>query len=231
MTSDHSAGSGEETNFGAFFVHKTVIIPHDEKKYRGGEDAAATSSHLLVVADGVGGWANSNVNPGLYSRLLTKSVVDLGTKNTSMPLMELVHAANWIAADQHLGSATCTTLKLTGKDTIQTLNVGDSGYSIHRKDEEGKWSVVFASEPGQKRFNYPDQLGGKYGDVVEKVGTILVPVAILWGRLTIHHFDSNEVRDLLVKLNEYGLCRLDNEYDGMKYYVLQQHQDHVLVLR
>jgi hypothetical protein len=40
-----------------YFEHKTVIIPHDEKKFRGGEDAASTSDRLLVVADGVGGWA------------------------------------------------------------------------------------------------------------------------------------------------------------------------------
>lgn len=33
--------SAEEYNPGAYFNFKTVIIPHDEKKYRGGEDAAA----------------------------------------------------------------------------------------------------------------------------------------------------------------------------------------------
>ena len=42
-------------SIGAYFVHKTVIIPHDEKKFRGGEDAAATSDTVLVCADGVGG--------------------------------------------------------------------------------------------------------------------------------------------------------------------------------
>jgi hypothetical protein len=31
-----------------YFVHKSVIIPHDEKKYRGGEDAASTSDQWLV---------------------------------------------------------------------------------------------------------------------------------------------------------------------------------------
>ena len=69
VASDGSAGSSEETNIGAYFVHKTVIIPHDDKKYRGGEDAAATSSHLLVVADGVGGWASSNVNPTINDKV------------------------------------------------------------------------------------------------------------------------------------------------------------------
>jgi hypothetical protein len=31
-----------------YFVHKSVIIPHDDKKYRGGEDSAATSEQWLV---------------------------------------------------------------------------------------------------------------------------------------------------------------------------------------
>jgi len=31
---------------------------------------------MLVVADGVGGWANKGVNPGHFSRLLTKTIVD-----------------------------------------------------------------------------------------------------------------------------------------------------------
>jgi protein phosphatase PTC7 len=44
------------------------MIPHMDKAYRGGEDAFYISDSLLVVADGVGGWADSGVNPGLYSR-------------------------------------------------------------------------------------------------------------------------------------------------------------------
>jgi protein phosphatase PTC7 len=157
-------------SIGAYFVHKTVIIPHDDKKHRGGEDAASTSPQFLVVADGVGGWVQRGVNPGLYSKLLTKSVMELGERNTTLSLTEIVHAANWLAADQHLGSATCTTLKLTGKNTIQALNIGDSGYSIHRRNEKDQLELVFASEPGQKRFNFPNQLGGKHGDDVKDVG-------------------------------------------------------------
>ena len=163
---------GATGTIGAYFVHKSVIIPHDSKKNRGGEDAAATSEQFLVVADGVGGWARHNVNPGLYSRALAKHIVELGAANVSLPLTDIVHAANWLAAEKHLGSATCTTLKLTDPTTIQTLNVGDSGYSIHRRNEnnEDGWDVVFASEPGQKRFNFPHQLGGQYGDEVNDVG-------------------------------------------------------------
>ena len=171
---DESTGTSTSTTttnskFPSYFVHKSVIIPHDEKKHRGGEDAVATSDRFLVVADGVGGWAQRNVNPGLYSRLLTKQLLELGTKHAMASLTAIVHEANWMAAKEHLGSATCTTLKLTGPQEITTLNVGDSGYSIHRRGQDKLLEVFFASEPGQKRFNFPHQLGGKYGDEVQDV--------------------------------------------------------------
>lgn len=54
----------------AYFLSKTIIIPHDDKKHRGGEDAAATDENMLVVADGVGGWANYGIDPGLFSKSL-----------------------------------------------------------------------------------------------------------------------------------------------------------------
>jgi protein phosphatase PTC7 len=191
------------------FVHKTIIIPHDDKKFRGGEDSASTSNHMLIVADGVGGWASKGINPGLYSSLLTKTILNkflatLSSKihmtiddpkhNNKNYLTELVHESNHEAADKHLGSATCTVLRLLNSNLLETLNVGDSGYSIHRrvtsenKQEDGSSTssssssssssglllndsleVVYASIPGQKGFNYPYQLGGKYGDIVAKV--------------------------------------------------------------
>jgi len=177
----------EETSSETFkFVHKTVIIPHDQKKHRGGEDAA-TSDQLLVVADGVGGWANKGVNPGLYSRLLTKTIVEMFEKDkekqSPLSLSEIVEQANQYAASQHLGSATCTAVRLTGPNTLQTLNIGDSGYSIHRRTSSGL-NVVFASEPGQKQFNFPHQIGGKYGDVVAEVAD--------------HHTHSLQKGDILV---------------------------------
>ena len=44
------------------------LVPHPEKAYKGGEDAAAVQSDLLVVADGVGGWAEQGVDPALFSK-------------------------------------------------------------------------------------------------------------------------------------------------------------------
>ena len=45
-------------------------IPHPEKAYKGGEDAYYAANSLLVVADGVGGWARRGIDPGLYSKEL-----------------------------------------------------------------------------------------------------------------------------------------------------------------
>lgn len=39
------------------FIYGSHMIPHPAKAYKGGEDAIFASDNLLVVADGVGGWA------------------------------------------------------------------------------------------------------------------------------------------------------------------------------
>lgn len=51
-----------------FFNTGIFIEPHPEKKYKGGEDAAAYTERMLAVADGVGGWAESGVDPAEYSK-------------------------------------------------------------------------------------------------------------------------------------------------------------------
>ena len=37
-------------------IKSQSIIPHPEKKLKGGEDAAYSSNRVVAVADGVGGW-------------------------------------------------------------------------------------------------------------------------------------------------------------------------------
>ena len=83
---------------GAFFQSKTVIIPHDDKKHRGGEDAADSSDKVLAVADGVGGWANQGINPGLFSTLLTKSLIEKSEKDPSLSTAELIADGCRVAA-------------------------------------------------------------------------------------------------------------------------------------
>ena len=56
------------------FLYGSHMIPHPEKAYKGGEDAMYVSDNLLVVADGVGGWADQGVDPGLYSKKLCEII-------------------------------------------------------------------------------------------------------------------------------------------------------------
>ena len=44
------------------------MIPHDDKVYKGGEDALTCCPTMICMADGVGGWANRGVDPGLFSK-------------------------------------------------------------------------------------------------------------------------------------------------------------------
>ena len=46
------------------------MIPHPDKKDKGGEDAFYADDRVLSVADGVGGWVEVGVDPANYSRKL-----------------------------------------------------------------------------------------------------------------------------------------------------------------
>ena len=50
------------------------LKPHPEKAYKGGEDAACLSNTMISVADGVGGWALSGVDPAVYSKKLCQLI-------------------------------------------------------------------------------------------------------------------------------------------------------------
>jgi serine/threonine protein phosphatase PrpC len=56
-------------------------VPHDEKIHRGGEDSAHVCDTLITVADGVGGWERHGVNPGLFSKSLTRGIKDIHLSN------------------------------------------------------------------------------------------------------------------------------------------------------
>lgn len=58
------------TNF--VFEPYAMMIPHPAKAAKGGEDAYFVHSRALGVADGVGGWAGTGVDPALFSRALAR---------------------------------------------------------------------------------------------------------------------------------------------------------------
>ena len=53
------------------------LNPHIQKRDKGGEDAAALTQNVIAVADGVGGWAESGIDPAKFSRALCKNIAGL----------------------------------------------------------------------------------------------------------------------------------------------------------
>ena len=62
--------------------------------------------------------------------------------------------------NQEVGSSTLVVVTFPGNENkIYSSYVGDSGYCILRKAEDGTFALVFASLSQQRRFNFPMQLG------------------------------------------------------------------------
>lgn len=58
--------------------HASITLnPHPDKRDKGGEDSACLSETFIALADGVGGWADSGVDPANYSRELCGNIHDL----------------------------------------------------------------------------------------------------------------------------------------------------------
>jgi protein phosphatase PTC7 len=66
------------------FKYGSSILPHPEKEFKGGEDALLVSKNVLMVADGVGGWADKGIDPGLYSKRLVKIVEELVSQDPEL---------------------------------------------------------------------------------------------------------------------------------------------------
>ena len=71
-----STATSEEAVFNKF--HAGICMnPHPAKRDKGGEDAATVTESFIALADGVGGWADSGVDPAKYSRALCKNIQHL----------------------------------------------------------------------------------------------------------------------------------------------------------
>lgn len=131
------------------------MIPHPAKADRGGEDAffIGEQGFAMGVADGVGGWAEVGVDPGLYSRELMRHANAATTSCQPGPqcpqhLLEVAYLAT--AAR---GSSTVCILCLEN-ERLHASNLGDSGFMIVRGGE-----LFFMSPQQQHEFNFPYQIG------------------------------------------------------------------------
>ena len=111
---------------------------------------------MLSVADGVGGWAESGIDPAIYSKNLCQQIYKLYTmaektnndRYLVSPKQLLVDACNM---NREIGSSTAVVLVLDEKAPIlSSCNLGDSGYMLLRKEEtaeEGeKLNIVYETK-------------------------------------------------------------------------------------
>ena len=165
------AGNGDGALTNRFHVGVTMN-PHPAKRDKGGEDAATVTPNVIAIADGVGGWAESGVDPAKYSRQLCKTIkallaYDGGVRYMCNPKLLCVDAAKQVT---EMGSSTCVIASLDPEAPIlYTSNLGDSGYLLVRKDGS-KLVSVFRSQEQTHGFNFPFQIGTG-GDDPEKAET------------------------------------------------------------
>lgn len=188
------------------FVAASHNLPDPPKAFRGGEDASFFSEYALGTAgespqmvasstaalsspysaDGVGGWADSGVDSGLFSRALMKHTQAYCKERVQHAPDEPVDPQAAVASGLQTmpflrGSATVTVATLGRVDSVlRVYNIGDSGLQVWRWDPHGAldpllplragshaassmprtgaWRLVFHSESQQISFNAPLQL-------------------------------------------------------------------------
>jgi protein phosphatase PTC7 len=119
---------------------------------------------VLGVADGVGGWRESGIDPGDYSRALMRIACDffdkkdykrnpLDNKEWEETMREALSVAH--QKTRMPGSSTACILALNPEGSyISAANLGDSGFAVIRNG-----TVVFQTPPLQHFFDCPLQLG------------------------------------------------------------------------
>jgi len=129
---------------------REVTVQHPA--FRGNAD-------VIGVADGVGGWRQYGVDPGLFSSNLMKScerLVMAGFFQGNQPskLLEQGFREMQENKQQIIGSSTACLMMLCHSDLkLYTANIGDSGFLVVRSGE-----VVHRSQEQQHYFNTPFQL-------------------------------------------------------------------------
>ena len=92
--------------------------------------------NILSVADGVGGWAEQGVDPAIYSKALCENIGKLANDDFAKfgfdPKRLLIDS---VANNHHTGSSTCVIACLDqDRPHLKTVNLGDSGYMLLRKN-------------------------------------------------------------------------------------------------
>jgi protein phosphatase PTC7 len=177
------------------------IIGYGKNK---GEDAFYFDKNLLSIADGVGGWTLQGVDPSKYAWELMKNVEKVFKNSPDQEKTSFNVLKKAASNCKEKGSSTCCLIVLDPQlPTIDTINVGDSGFYIYRKVNQSL-NLVDKSTEVLHGFNFPFQLGTN-GDRVEKG--------------SIKRFDVQD-KDFIVMYTD-GIS--DNLFEDMTRNILKDH--------
>jgi len=117
------------------------------------------NADVIGVADGVGGWRQYGIDPGMFSNNLMRScerLVQAGFFHGNLPSKLLEQGFREMQENKQpiIGSSTACLMMLSHSDLkLYTANIGDSGFLVVRCGE-----VVHRSQEQQHYFNTPFQL-------------------------------------------------------------------------
>ena len=167
--SDNTSPSSSKMNVASTSAKLALIpsysnLPHPAKTAKGGEDAwfikpDVDGGGVIGVADGVGGFGDQGVDPGLYARVLAFECLKAHQVSTNPLFGGSDPKAMILQAQKETklpGASTLCVVEIDKSGQLRAANVGDSGFKLIRGGE-----VVFESTPSQHYFNCPFQLGYK----------------------------------------------------------------------
>jgi protein phosphatase PTC7 len=173
-----SQTAGPKQTMGGVKLDSAVFqIPHPEKKHKGGEDTFLISSNgsVLGVFDGVGGWADSGVDPREYAVKLSEGAQEAtDKKHMEDPVDVMRYAA--AHARSTTGSSTACIVALKENDLI-SANLGDSGFMLIRFGSGDVKDVqYYKTKEQQYSFNFPYQLGRSSSNKAEDSDVVQIPL-------------------------------------------------------
>ena len=128
-----------------------------------GQDAFfASPDGLIVVADGVGSWADG-AKVARLSRLLVDNIAKSYSQFPEEPAKLIKKAIEAIPQDLLQHGSTTVTVGVITDSTLRVANVGDSGFRVYRPGR----GIVHATAEQQHFANCPFQLGGASSDPPE----------------------------------------------------------------
>lgn len=143
------------------FVNRAVaLIPHPEKFHRGGEDAFISHERIISVADGVGGYADSGVNPAIFTRQVMQYSLEgclEKPQGTSTPVEVLNYGLRETLKKRTVGGCPVTMALMLSDSRVSILNLGDCAtYFLRTKGD--RLTPLYRTTEQQHYFNCPYQL-------------------------------------------------------------------------